>query len=557
VETGAIPVLSQLARGSFIAWAGLLAMLAMVYLVARAATWLGMRVALRPWRRFSGNDWCEEARLIWPARRVGRLSRLILLITLLCTAGRFGWRAELLPPIATNFLIVVATMVGSIQAAIGWEQRFNPAMALTSRARRGAWIFSWSLYGPVIVFVFLLVGIGPNLGRTAALWLIPAVVLFLCAYFAWGWMIVMRWTGIIRPASDRLRAIVTGVAGRVGIQPAAIEQLALPMANAFALVRDRSIGMTDAALAVLDDDGIAAICAHELAHLAEPRWVRVTRLSFPFLLGFLFTIPPVLLLITANSSPPNILPLLLLAGAMVLVLIALMFYVRLVRRMEVRADEVGTRFEPTPGSYGAALGRLYSATRVPVVLGSKRRAHPELYDRLIAAGSPPEYPRPKAPPRMPYFAGMFVLLTVALLGSIPLRVAAQSAAGALLGAEAAAYVAIGATGGSFYEASALAKAAFERGDAPGAVELYRAAGELDASRAFAPAMVAGILAERHQCADAERFWNEAIVRANRRQPTRDGVDPDDLAFTWAAPRMVVGCRHDPSKLFPQSHTDEE
>jgi Zn-dependent protease with chaperone function len=532
-------------------------MLALVYLVARAATWLSMRVALRPWRRFTGSDWCEEARLIWPARRVGRLARLLLLISLLGAFGRYGSRAELLAPIATNFLIVVVTVLGSIQAAIGWEQRFNPAMALTPRARRGAWIFSWSVYGPVIVFVFLLAGLGPILGRTAGLWLIPAGVLVLCAYFAWGWTILMRWTGIIRPASDRLRAIVAGVAGRVGIQPAAIEQLALPMANAFALVRDRSIGVTDAALTVLDDDGIAAICAHELAHLAEPRWVRRARLSFPFLLGLLLTIPPVFLLITANSSPPNILPLLLLAGDLVLVVIALILYVRLVRRMEVRADEIGTRFELAPGSYGGALGRLYAATRVPVVLGSKRRTHPELYDRLVAAGSPPEYPRPKAPPQRPYFAGMFVLLFTALFGSIGLRLLAQSVAGHLLDAESAAYVAIGATGGSFFEACALAKAAFERGDAPRAIDLYTAAGELDLSRAFAPAMVAGILAERHQCADAERFWIEALLRANHRQPTRVGADPDDSALAWAGPRMVLNCRHDPRKLWPLRDIDEE
>ena len=31
--------------------------------------------------------------------------------------------------------------------------------------------------------------------------------------------------------------------------------------------------MSDAALAVLDDEQLAAVCAHELAHLREPRRV--------------------------------------------------------------------------------------------------------------------------------------------------------------------------------------------------------------------------------------------------------------------------------------------
>src|SRR5947209_16718801 len=100
MEPDPITLVRQLARSSPSAWAGLLVMLASVYLVARVATGLGMRVALRRWRRFPGGDWYEQARLAWPGRRLGHFSLFIVSIPLLIAVGRDGWRVELIPPIA-------------------------------------------------------------------------------------------------------------------------------------------------------------------------------------------------------------------------------------------------------------------------------------------------------------------------------------------------------------------------------------------------------------------------------------------------------------------------
>jgi hypothetical protein len=57
-----------LVRSSPVAWVGLLTALASVYLVARVATYLGMYVASRPWRRYERDQWTERARLAWPCR---------------------------------------------------------------------------------------------------------------------------------------------------------------------------------------------------------------------------------------------------------------------------------------------------------------------------------------------------------------------------------------------------------------------------------------------------------------------------------------------------------
>ena len=46
-------IIPGLVRRSPFAWAGLLTTLVSVYLVFRIATWLGMYVASRPWRKYN------------------------------------------------------------------------------------------------------------------------------------------------------------------------------------------------------------------------------------------------------------------------------------------------------------------------------------------------------------------------------------------------------------------------------------------------------------------------------------------------------------------------
>jgi hypothetical protein len=68
-----------------------------------------------------------------------------------------------------------------------------------------------------------------------------------------------------------------------------------------------------------------------------------------------------------------------------------------VHRMEKRADAMAKKHEgESAGAYARALERLYQLSHTPAVLGG-RRTHPDLYDRLLAAGVTPDYPRPRAP----------------------------------------------------------------------------------------------------------------------------------------------------------------
>jgi Zn-dependent protease with chaperone function len=243
-------------------------------------------------------------------------------------------------------------------------------------------------------------------------------VLAVGTYLNWGWMPLMRAVGLVRPAGGRLHSVVFTIADRMEIQPRAVVEISLPMANAFAFITDRSIGATDAALAVLDDEELTAVCAHELGHLSETRRVMATRLSQNFLAGVMVSIPaaaaPFFVVDrTAESA-------LLVMSLLLIFVVGTMIRTRVARRMEIRADGIGRQFEPVPGSYARALEKLYATNMVPVVAQRKKHTHPELYDRLVDAGVPPEYPRPAAPPQWPAMTGLLVAIAGVVAGGIGL-----------------------------------------------------------------------------------------------------------------------------------------
>ncbi len=64
------------------------------------------------------------------------------------------------------------------------------------------------------------------------------------------------------------------------------------------------------------------------------------------------------------------------------------------------ADPAGSALEQNL-IYAGALEKLYRHNLVPAVLPGRGLSHPNLYDRLTAAGVKPSFPRPAAPPRGP------------------------------------------------------------------------------------------------------------------------------------------------------------
>ena len=93
---------------------------------------------------------------------------------------------------------------------------------------------------------------------------------------------------------------------------------------------------------------------------------------------------------------------------------------RLGRRMEIRADAVALEHQGEAGIYARALGRLYEQNQMPAVMPERRQVHPHLYDRLLAAGVTPDYPRPAAPDSISWNGVMVsVWFGILLVFSIP------------------------------------------------------------------------------------------------------------------------------------------
>ncbi len=251
--------------------------------------------------------------------------------------GRMEKFAGLLPPMVTNGLFLAVCLVGVLQASSRWERRVNPAVALTPRNWRWAWISAATLLAlwSWIAFTFCSRILG--LGLVLELAITAGVTLASMVYLTWGWIALLRWTGIIRPASDRLRTIVATIAERMDVRPKGVEEIALPMANALAFVFQDRIGVTDAALAVLSDEELSLLSAHELAHLGEPRRVRVSRFLYILILTSWIGSPALFMVLLERAFEFEA-GLAILVGANFVSLCGLVVYFRLNHRMEVRAD---------------------------------------------------------------------------------------------------------------------------------------------------------------------------------------------------------------------------
>ncbi len=273
---------------------------------------------------------------------------------------------------------------------------------------------------PILVG-FALYAIVPRDGGPIAWGILLFGVFSLGAYFRSGWLPLMRATGLVRPAGERFRSIVSEIADRMNTTPRAVIEIGLPMANALAYPTSRSLGITEAALAVLADGEVAAVTAHEIGHLSEPRRVTVVRSTGPFVAATLVAVPAAVGPVVNSAGMAGFLALLLSPFALVLWSV---WFRKVYRKMEERADALGRQFEPAPGAYGSALEKLHATNMMPFVLTrrsrkgkqSKARLYPELYDRLESSGVTPDFPRPEAPSELQSQLGLVALLAFVAAG---------------------------------------------------------------------------------------------------------------------------------------------
>jgi Zn-dependent protease with chaperone function len=183
---------------------------------------------------------------------------------------------------------------------------------------------------------------------------------------------------------ERLQGIVRDTAAKMNVSFRELCLMRSSAAQAFAMPGSRRLVFTKRLLDLLSDDEIAAICAHELAHLTEARSDYYKRyVSWLIFMPWIFFNPMVhalgqwgfgLLLLSSLSAP--------------------VLDRRVSRKLEIRADRIARSNEPDPGIYALALTRIYEDNLLPAVQAKARASHPHLYDRLLAAGVTPDFPRP-------------------------------------------------------------------------------------------------------------------------------------------------------------------
>jgi Zn-dependent protease with chaperone function len=369
---------------------------ALIFVAAALLAGATNRLELLPWRRATGAHWTERARVLQRARSARTLN--LLFIPILLAASHWLFFAPASP--AVGFF---AGLGGALLGGFPMDRALFPELNF------GRWSY--------LLVATLLLQFLQSAAFLSALAFMPdrldgrAVALtagFLAAQFAvlFGLNLqFLRWLRLLRPASPHLVGLVAEASARQGVPVRATWELDGPHANALAFVMTGDLAFTTKLLALAPDDEIAAICAHELGHLSESRWVRAGRaIGSLALMPFIFATP------LLHCFGPGA-----LMGLAVTWYLLLRLSRRLARSMEKRADRIATDQSAHDQVYARALERIYRINQMPVALRrSATRIHPDLYDRLLAAHYPPDYPRPAPPARWAWTSAIFFVALVGL-----------------------------------------------------------------------------------------------------------------------------------------------
>lgn len=359
--------------------------------VAGAATWL----TLGEWRRTAGQHWTERARALYRARVACALNGILVLLGAVLVACRvsdsfadsFPWSA------------LLAAVLGSFAGTYPLQRAVFPDQTL--KAWIAARAMQLSLQTVVVGIFFACVLFMPrNFGLET--WLLAAGWLAMQAVLTSGlWLRFLRLLRLLLPPSARLARIVAETSERTGIPVRAVWESTSAASQAAAAITSRTLIFTRPLVERLSDAEIESICLHELAHLTEPKSIVRLRVLAQFSrTPLLFTVP-----VAAQFGPG-------VAYVLLAVSVGLPFaLIRARRRMEQRADRLAAQTTADPAIYARALEKIYEANQMPaVVSGLTQGVHPNLYDRMVAAGVTPDYARPAKPRRFHWTSGVLLIV---------------------------------------------------------------------------------------------------------------------------------------------------
>lgn len=347
----------------------------------------------------SDGHWAEHARRLFPFKAL-RIYSLSVLPVIYSVGGSF-YPDSILPIPRWTFcsLIFLATFVSTNWAIWRFGRRYQlqPEPFWERLRKTAAHALLYVLY---ILFAITAAALPDEWNWRCAIVLITGLLVYFWVQFD-GLLRIGRWLGFFRPADLELSEMVREVANHWQHPAPSVWLYSLGSANAFALPFARAILVTEKARTLFSPDEMKAVLGHELAHLSEDRTTRLTRLLTPLLY-----IPLIKLLLIFLGSPEKGLPFLALCPV---ILAGFTFLKRRRRRMEIRADVLGSWMHEDKSIYARALVKLYQANEMPAVMPRKRMPHPHLYDRMLVAGITPDFPRPDRPARWGSWLGSLIV----------------------------------------------------------------------------------------------------------------------------------------------------
>lgn len=359
-----------------------------VSLVATAAGLLAARLA--GGRLAPDAPWTEVARVTFPVRRLAAVLAVVLPFGFALWLG--GDTARLAPgsPVARGLVAAAAAWAGHRAAVALVGRRAGLPRGTTGEEARHL-LAAALLRGPAWTAIGVIgLGVGAPWGAPDVAALVLAAMAFVAGQRGSGAELA-RLVGVGRGPSPRVRAALERAVRATGTRPRVVGELDLAVANAWAFPPGDRVLVTPRLLAVVDDDGLVAVLAHELGHLREPVRMRVTRMVVAG--GAAAGVG----LAVASLVRPEAVP----RPAVIAAMLAVFGLVLLGRRVLRRAEDHADAFAAAAGereAYARALEAIYRENGIPAVLPGA--PHQSLHDRMTAAGAPPSWTRPRPPDRM-------------------------------------------------------------------------------------------------------------------------------------------------------------
>lgn len=325
----------------------------------------------------SGLHWTERARLVTNTRSLLQVLALCLIVPAVAILGLLSSPFDVLPDgvttLVTLFLLLLSGQLGSL-----WVRTRLAGQHVPWKLWCGETLASCLLFQPALLVAVACVVLCGRRPGPLAIGLVVLGTLVILGHGRGPALRLLRALGLVRPfdAQARIGKALEGVR---------IFEVDLGMANALALQGLGIVLVTRRLVDLLDPAELEAVLQHELGHMAEPRRVQALRR--------LALVPIVLL---AWLRP--LMGWLGTAGGLLtfyLSWLVPLFVGRKWKKWEEHADLHAHDHIEDGQVHARALEKIYAYNLFPAVT-SKARTHPHLYDRMLAAGLQPDYPRPAA-----------------------------------------------------------------------------------------------------------------------------------------------------------------